>query len=303
MRALVKDGPWLGVRDVPAPQPGPGDVVVRVATAGLCRTDLHVARGRLAARSPLVLGHEASGVLAAIGASVTGLRAGERVGVVPFLACGACVRCRSGAGVCGRARQLGVHEHGAFADFVRVPASCVRVLPPALSLARAAWMEPVAAALAVTRAPIGRGERGLVFGENRIATLTAAVLRASGFTIETGTRTDEDAFDFAIETDGSAATIDALLRAVKPGGTIVLKSRPAAAVPIDVRVAVHKDLRLVGAGYAPFEDALELLAGGALELAELQGPVCGIEAFSGAFDAAEVDERTKHFFLLDPSLR
>src|SRR5262245_28923258 len=96
MTALVRHGSWVGLRQLPRPRPGDGEVLVRVVVAGICRTDLHVAAGLLPAADPVVLGHEFAGVVEAAGSRVEGLRRGDRVAVMPVLPCGACPPCRAG---------------------------------------------------------------------------------------------------------------------------------------------------------------------------------------------------------------
>lgn len=302
MRALVRDGTSLGVCDVPVPTPGPDEVRVRIALAGICRTDLAVAEGRLGASGPLVLGHECAGVVDAVGASVCGLL-GRRVAVIPFLGCGTCVRCARGAGICAFARQLGVHVHGAFAEYVTVPAACVLPVEDAVSLARATWVEPVAAALAVLRAPLDKHANGLIYGRNRIASLTSALLAHHGFA-HTEAREDppENAYDYAVETFATEESLSRIVRALKPGGVLVLKSRPAAPVPLDVREAVARDLTIVAAGYGSFTDALRLLDDDALPIDLLSGPAHPLDDFARVFAAAREDESTKRFLVLDPSL-
>src|SRR5260370_41464566 len=108
MRAMVLEGPGrpLHDADVPAPEPGPGEVGLRVRACGVCRTDLHVVDGELQEpRLPLVPGHQILGTVEQVGAGVTGLAAGDRVGV-PWLGwtCGACRFCRSGPGTCAGPR-------------------------------------------------------------------------------------------------------------------------------------------------------------------------------------------------------
>ena len=108
---------------------------VRVAFAGVCRTDLFVADGRLPSRDPVVLGHELSGVVDEAGPA-SGFAAGERVTVDPLLPCGRCAACqdagaRATRAACRAPEMLGVARHGAFADRLVVPASALHRVPPA----------------------------------------------------------------------------------------------------------------------------------------------------------------------------
>src|SRR5262245_6358055 len=140
MQALVRHGTWVGLRDVPRPRPGPGEVLVRVVVAGICRTDLHVAEGRLPAADPVVLGHEFAGLVEGLGAGVAGFHLGDRVAVMPVLPCAACPPCRAADElVCLAPAMLGVERDGAFAEFVAVPAHRVHRLPPGLPWRAAAY--------------------------------------------------------------------------------------------------------------------------------------------------------------------
>lgn len=279
MRALVREQGGVRLRHLPLPVPGPGEVRVRVELAGVCRTDLQAARGLLPVREPRILGHEFAGTLD-----------GLPVAVNPLLPCGACVRCAAGA-LCSRPGLLGIHRDGAFAEAVAVPASCVHPMPAGLSFEAGAYAEPVAAALAVLQAGPRTRERGLVAGGGRIARLVERVLRAHGFrSLETGAGPfPEDAFDFAVETDPAA--LAEVLRAVRPGGRVVLKSRPSGPVPFDLALAVRKELVLAGAAWAPFPEALAFLASGKLDLEGLLGPALPLESFATLTD----DESLKTF--------
>ena len=174
MKAIVKNAGAvsLGIIENPTVERD-DDVVVRVRSAGLCRTDVYVADGVIRTRDPLVLGHEFSGVVEAVGASVSRAKAGDRVAVFPVIACGACRECRSGrANLCQRTSMLGLESDGAFAELVKIPERAVYPMPDALPFRHGAYAEPVAASLAVLKSGIRPEEKGLVYGDNRIAELT-----------------------------------------------------------------------------------------------------------------------------------
>lgn len=122
MKALVKQGPELRVRDVPRPVAARGEVLVRVSVAGVCRTDVFAARGLVPSIDPVILGHEFSGVVCEGAGDAEGLSPGTRVAVNPVLPCGECARCSRGE-CCARPTMLGLDRHGAFAELIAVPAS------------------------------------------------------------------------------------------------------------------------------------------------------------------------------------
>jgi L-iditol 2-dehydrogenase len=193
--------------------------------------------------------------------------------------------------------MLGLDQDGAFADHVVLPWRALHAVPATLSPRRAAYTEPVAASLAVLRAPIAPGERGLLLGKNRIAELTLRVLEASGFRGVTCLPHDaplpDNAFDFAIETVATEASLAGLLRAVRPGGCLVLKSRPAERIPLDIGLAVRRDLRLCAVGYGSFPEAIRLLA--TLPIDDLLGEVFPLRRFEDAFAMARRSESAKLF--------
>lgn len=303
MRAIVKGGSSVAVRSVPVPAVrAPDDVIIRVAVAGVCRTDLYVAAGRLPCPDSLVLGHEFAGTVHAVGSSASGISPGQRVAVMPIIPCLDCDECRTGAEtVCQRRTMLGVDRDGAFAEFVAVPARAVYVVPDFVPFQAAAYAEPVAAALAVLNAGLRPGQRGLIYGRNRFAALALRILVAHDLTDVTivdpaGPTPAENGYDFAIETDATADGLAAMLRAVRPRGTVVLKSRPAAPVPVDVGLAVRKELTFRAVHYGSFREAVGLLAERRVELADLFGPAYPLEYFERVFAAAERDESLKLFF-------
>ena len=305
LRRLCSSTAW--VHDAPEPTlERPDDVIVRVLCAGICRTDLYAARGLIATPTPLTLGHEFCGVVTGTAPAVTRVREGDYVSAHPLLPCGACDPCARGLD-CARPRMIGVHLDGAFAEFVRLPATALYRLPSALPPRRAAYLEPVAASLAVTRAGLDRPEmqRGALIGDGRIASLTLRVLSATGRPDVEHIGCDAlhtlcpDAYDFMIETRATEATLAAAMRALRPGGTLVLKSRPAERVPFDVHEAVRRRLTIQAVDYGSYDQAIALLSGDALSLDDLLGPMHHPRDHEALFDALLEEEHHKHFFDLE----
>ena len=126
MRAVVIEQPGtITVTDVPEPEIGPGDVLVRVGACGICGTDLHIADGEFPPTPyPIIPGHEFAGEIVAVGSEVQSLREGTRVAVDPSLFCGHCHFCRRGKGnLCENWNAIGDTVHGGFAELVAVPAA------------------------------------------------------------------------------------------------------------------------------------------------------------------------------------
>ena len=132
MRAIRKRGPEAGLvlDEVPVPEPGPDEVVVRIEAASICGTDLHIHRwdtwSSERVHPPLTLGHEFCGTVVAVGRHVRDVAEGEYVSAESHVTCGVCFECRTGrAHMCERTRILGIDRDGGFADFVAIPASVV----------------------------------------------------------------------------------------------------------------------------------------------------------------------------------
>jgi threonine dehydrogenase-like Zn-dependent dehydrogenase len=192
--------------------------------------------------------------------------------------------------------MLGVQRHGVFAEAARLPASQVRLLPAALSWRVGAYAEPVAAALAVMKVPMEPASRVLVLGGGRIADLTRRVLAVHGIAAQS--RPERDAFDVVIETAAEPAVFAQMLASVRPGGTVVLKSRAPDPVALDVALAVRKEITLAAVHYGDFDTALALLADGRVIVDDLLGDSYPLTSFAAAFEAAGQSESRKVFFEL-----
>src|ERR1039458_3390392 len=171
----------LEMADLPEPEVGPNDVLVRVRACGICGSDVHGLDGSTGRRiPPLVMGHEAAGVIARVGHEVFGWTPGDRVTFDSTVSCGSCFFCRRGEiNLCEHRQVLGVscgdyRRHGAFAEYIAVPASILYRLPESLSFDHAAMIEAVSVAVhAAHLPPRGGGDGGGVVGggmRGRLAT-------------------------------------------------------------------------------------------------------------------------------------
>lgn len=275
MKAVIREAGAVQLVEVPRPEPQrPDDVLVQVLVAGICRTDLQVATGTLPAAEPITLGHELAGRLAT----------GELVAVDP--------RVRDGF--------LGVDRHGAFADYVVVPAASIYKLPPHVDPRAAAYVEPIAAALAAPDVLAAERFarlaaepwRGIVGGASRFSRLVGDLLRLDGF--EVGTFAP-NTYDFAVETSGTADEIAMLVDALRPDGVLVLKSRRPGSVEMPIGRIVAKGLTLRAKHYGAFQRAVDLVATRSLDLAPLFGDTLPLASFREAFARAAVDETRKLF--------
>jgi L-iditol 2-dehydrogenase len=175
-------------QDVPEPEIGPDDVLVQVAACGICGSDVHGMDGSSGRRiPPVIMGHEASGTIAAKGDLVTGWQVGERVTFDSTIYCGECTFCRKGlVNLCDNRRVLGVscddyRQHGAFAQHVAVPKHILYRLPEGLSFEHAAMVEAVSIAFhAVSRPPVTLNDTAVVVGTGMIGLLVVQALRVAG---------------------------------------------------------------------------------------------------------------------------
>ena len=262
MRALVRTEAGVALVERAVPRVG---VVVEVAYAGVCRTDLAVADGTIVVSDGRVLGHELAGWVE--GAPVT---------VIPFS---------------GRS-WLGIDRDGAFADRVAVPAACVLPLPAGMSLVHGAYVEPVAAALGALVA-IRPRDRVLVTGAGRIAALTVRVIEAAGAMATRDVAAGP--FDVIVEHDGAAP-----VAALNDGGTLVLKSRARRDVVLDAAELVARDLVVRGASHGSFATAIEWLSTRRIAIDDLLAAPRPLDAYADVFAAAR-GETAKQLFAIGAS--
>lgn len=273
MKALVYTGHRETVyRDEPDPQPGPGDVLVRVDAAGICGSDMHAWRGQDARRvPPLILGHEAAGTV------LTGPDAGIQVFLNPSVTCGTCNYCACGrSNLCVERRLIGLHRPGALAELVAVPERNLMPLPAGFDPAKAALTEPCATAWHA----IARGVRAywrplpeaaaLVIGGGSVGLFGALVLRHFGARAvrlgetnplrrATAARSGIEVFDpvaapaaaesadVVFDAVGSAVTRAAAVAAVARGGVIVHVGIQEAGGEFDARTVTLGEVTFVGA--------------------------------------------------------
>ncbi len=298
------------VRDHPEPSPAAGEVTIRVELAGICSTDLEIARGYMDFRG--VPGHEFVGTVIAGSDSLHGRRVVGEINCV----CSACDMCRAGlSGHCRNRTVLGIAgRDGAFAQLLTLPERNCHVVPDEVGDRQAVFVEPLAAAVQVVRQhPVDERTRVAVIGIGRLGSLIAQVLALQGCQLEAIDRNPralafaerrgiravhaddvvpQAEHDLVVESSGSPAGLDLAVRLVRPRGTIVLKSTYAGVAEVNLAPIVVNEIRLVGNRCGPFPDALELLRAGKVEVAGLisgEYPLeRGVEAFAAAADPQNV---------------
>lgn len=227
----------LRIVDLSDPQPGPGEVLIRVQAAGICGTDRHLFLGEFPCRPPVTLGHEFCGTVLALGPDTTGPSPGTLVACDPNIACGTCRACRAGrVNLCSGLRAVGIAQDGGFAGLAVFPAHRAIALPVSLDPVAGAFCEPLACCLhgIDMGAPLP-GQRVVVLGGGVIGLLTVQLARLAGAEVMLVTRQAAKR-DLALDlgATATAGTIDGALAHWPGGADLVLE---CAGVPETVEAA------------------------------------------------------------------
>lgn len=296
--AVVKEFNEISIEEQALPELGEEEALIRVTHMGICGSDLHIYEGKLAANYPIIPGHEFCGYLEAINSDKYAYKAGQKVVAHPLTACGKCEMCNSGReNACEEVAICGVHKQGGFAEFVKVPANKLYILPDEIDLKLAALLEPLAVAVHdVRRSQLQIGDTVYIIGGGPIGILTAIVAKAAGasrvvvgefndyritFMRDLGIEvadlketalddvvyraTSGKGFDVVFEDSGATAAYDDMIKAVKRGGTIMLIGMPADKKPVDITECAKRELNLIGCrihSQANYAAALEVMKSG-----------------------------------------
>ncbi len=283
---LLSDVNRLEYVDVPTPEPGPDEVLVRVKACGICGSDAHGMDGGSGRRiPPLIMGHEVAGVIAQAGSAVTGWQPGDRVAIDSTISCGNCMYCKRGViNLCDNRRVLGVscadyRRDGAMAEFVAVPQRILYRLPEEIPFVAGAMVEPLSiAAHAVGRTPVGAETTAVVVGSGMVGLLVVQTLKAAGcgrivavdidpYRLERAKAMGADVTlasdldkvaarvreltsgpgaDVAYEVVGRSATVNLAIASLRKGGALVLVGNLAPRVELPLQEVVTAQLTLLG---------------------------------------------------------
>jgi L-iditol 2-dehydrogenase len=343
MKALVlREYMHLVYEDVPRPQIAPDEVLVKVEACGICGSDVHGLDGSTGRRQPpIVMGHEAAGTVAEVGPSARGWAAGDRVTFDSTLYRLDDWYTRRGLYNLSDGRMvLGVspgeyRRHGAFAEYVAVPAHVLYRVPDGVTFEQAAMVEPVAvAAHAVSLAPVAVGDTALVVGAGMIGLCLVQVLRAAGcarvFAVdleagkldlarrlgadvvldprqvdvaaEVARATEGRGADVAFDAVGVAATVKTAIEAVRRGGTVGLVGNLAPAVEVPLQAVVTRQLRLQGScGIAgEYPAVLGMIERGTVDVDAMRSAVAPLAEGAAWFDRLYRKERGLMKVILKP---
>ena len=318
MKALILTEPGhLEYGDVPIVEPSDDEVLIEVRACGICGSDVHGMDGSTGRRRPpLVMGHEATGVVAKLGAGVSGWAEGERITFDSTVSCGRCQFClQDQVNLCDDRRVLGVsceeyRRDGAFAEYIAVPARILFRLPDGVSFERAAMLEPLSVAVhAVRRTGVSPEDTAVVVGTGMVGLLVVQALRAYGcervigvdidpsrlalaerFGAETicgdaeavaeavFERTGGVGADLAIEVVGISASIQTAISSVRKGGRVGLVGNLSPLVGLPLQAAVTRELTFYGscASAGEYPECIELLSSGRVDVDPLISAVASL---------------------------
>jgi threonine 3-dehydrogenase len=300
LRALVKAKaePGIWMQDVPVPEIGPNDVLIKVRKASICGTDIHIwnwdAWSQKTIKVPMVIGHEFMGEIARLGDEVTGFQVGERVSGEGHITCGHCRNCRAGKRhLCRNTVGLGVNRPGCFAEYVALPAFNVFRVPKEIPDEIASFFDPLGNAVHTALSFDLVGEDVLITGAGPIGVMAAAIARHIGarhvvvtdvnpyrlelarklgatraVDVRSETLTDvmhalgmTEGFDVGMEMSGNGQAFRDMLGAMNHGGRVAILGIPPSEVSIDWNQVIFKGLILEGIyGREMFETWYKMVA-------------------------------------------
>ncbi len=333
MKALVKYAPGFGnieMRDVDEPVVGPEEVLIEVKAAGICGSDVKHYEGVTNISTPVILGHEFSGVIVEVGPEVKNLVEGERVvSETSYSTCGVCAHCLSGDyHLCAHREGLGSRHDGVFAELVAVPGRIVHKISGDMSYEEAALVQPCAdiCNAVIRKADITPGDHVAVLGPGPMGLLTTQVAKASGAgaITQTGRRgfrlsiasevgadnviafDEEDVVqkvldytggvgaDVVFEASGSPDALAQALDIAKRKGQVILIASPRDPVKVDFRKILGKPLTLKGSimsKWIDYKTAIRLMSSGAVRADPIVTHRLPLEECEKAFDLIRVEKK------------
>jgi 6-hydroxycyclohex-1-ene-1-carbonyl-CoA dehydrogenase len=326
MKAAVFHGGSIGLRieDIPVPKIGEEDILLKVAACGVCHTDLHYIEHGVPTfkKPPIVLGHEASGIVEAVGAKVTNVRKGQRVLLPAVLTCGKCVYCRDGReNICSDMKMLGNHFDGAYAEYVAAPAKDALDLPDSLPLEEACIIADAVSTpyhAVKNRAKVRPGDTVVVFGCGGVGINAVQLAAAAGgyviavdindrklqWATEFGAAKTINATkvervskeikkltgggaDIAMEVIGNPKTIEEAFESVRIGGRLVVVGYTSEAISIVAGKIMFKEIEIVGSlGCRPVDyiPLIRMAAQGRIDVKRLVTHRFKLDELSKAFE-------------------
>ena len=297
MKAVVLEKPGVAkMVEIPVPVPGKGEILIRTKAATVCTSDIiDMKHGLFTDNLPMVMGHEAAGIVAATGDGVTGVCVGDEVAVHPVMPCYKCASCRRGlTHLCEDMEHLCFNRPGVFSEYFVTRPDCVRKKPPEMSFPAASLMEPVCVCMeAVKRGGVKKGDRVLVAGDGPFGIMIAKLCavekpkqiiqtgffdyrlgQVTGSNIHTLNINDEpdlykkifgltngEGIDCAILCVSAPEAVDLCIEVLRPRGILVIFAALSGKTPVDLFNVHLKELTIAGANNDEnyMDEALQLL--------------------------------------------
>lgn len=340
MKAIVKAGPEPGVevREVDAPVAGPGEVLVRVRAAAICGSDLGIydfTPAYSGMELPVVMGHEFSGVVEAVGEGIKAYSVGDRVLSRSVVSCGGCRFCVAGMdNLCESSSLFGIHQDGGFAEYISVPRGLLYPIPEGMSFEEAALVEPLSNAVHFVNdlTPVEPGDLAVVLGIGPIGLFSAQLLRLAGADVLlTGISVDTQRFkiaeklgleavnvdevdpvalvmgrtsgrgaDVALVAVGAPSAVHQAVRLMRKGGHVTVIGIFPGDVAVPMTAVVRREITLAGAYDARaenFEESIELIESGRIKASELVTHRFPLEEAERAFGVAQSKAGCKVLFV------
>ncbi len=306
MKAVKLEKPWrISCVDVPMPQPGEGEALIRISAAGICGSDIGAFRGTNGLVSyPRIIGHELAGTVVSIPENRKGIRAGDRVAVDPYIYCGHCYPCSIGrTNCCTDLKVLGVHVDGGMSEYFTHPADLLVKIPEGMTMVQAAMAEPLTISLhGIHRGGLRKGEHCVVIGAGPVglvAGMVAGVYGGHAILIDIV----QERLDFArslgieyvinsmkedsvkriaeitggrmaeqvMECSGANVAVRSSLDYVSNAGRITFTGWPKkeTSIPTDLITKKEIDIRGARTSAGEFEEALDLISSGKIDMMKI----------------------------------
>jgi len=331
----------IEMRDLPKPEPAEGEVVIRVHACGVCGTDLHIFSGELTEGvvPPVVLGHEITGEIVAVGKGVTELSEGRTVAVDPVVSCGRCEFCQVGRkNLCKAPTIIGYSRNGGYAEYVAVPASHAIPLDPKAGIKGGILVETLACVLnGYERLGFEAGRSAMVIGAGAVGLLWNQLLKQSPSTLliqsepvemrrrvaaelgadlvidpSTESVTERvrevlpEGVDFIVDASGDPAAIEEGIALVRKGGTFMIFgiTPPASKVRIDSHEVYQREMRIIASKMPPHKlnQAARLLESGRIAYDKIVTTIRGLDDLAEAIRLFAEGRDRQIKVAIDPSL-
>ena len=343
MKALVLEAyNKLVYKEMPTPEIAENEVLIEVKACGICGSDVHGMDGSSGRRHPpLIMGHEAAGIIVKTGNKVQDFSKGERVTFDSTIYCGECYYCRRGLiNLCDNRRVLGVspkeyRQHGAFAEYVAVPAHILYRLPEGLSFEQAAMVEPVSIAFhAVGLTPITLNDTAVVIGAGMVGIFVIQALRAAGcdkiiavdlqknkldlalklgadYVLQAGEvdvaeevrkLTDDRGATIALEVVGNTAAINTAISSLRKGGALTIVGNIAATVEFPLQEVVTRQISINGScsSCGEYPACLDMIARGSINVDALISSIAPLSEGAQWFERLYKQEQGLMKVILTP---